>query len=137
MVIARMGMILRPVKRVDAHLEVWCSQKEGSHDPHQDEDDRTAGEERRVSRGGPCHPRTDFEDENTFLLLGEWSSPEALQDHICRDHIRALLVAMDLLAEPPDVKFIHVAHTAGMEAIAAARNGLRQTSDERSQKMGI
>ena len=121
MILTKMRMIVRPEKR-EEYLEVVRA---------------TLGPT-RVEPGciSSCLYR-DFEDENTFLLLGEWSSPEALQDHICRDHIRALLVAMDLLAEPPDVKFIHVAHTAGMEAIAAARNGLRQTSDERSQKMGI
>ena len=68
-----------------------------------------------------CRLYQDVEDENTFLLIQEWESQEALESHVFSDEYRKILAAMDLAAEKPEVMFHTVTRTAGMEFIRTVR----------------
>ncbi|MBE0428061.1 MAG: antibiotic biosynthesis monooxygenase [Nitrospirae bacterium] len=59
----------------------------------------------------------DVEDRNTFFLLEEWNTQKDLESHIRTDNQRRLLALMDLLSEPPELRFNTVSHTAGMDLI--------------------
>jgi len=65
----------------------------------------------------------DYEDTNTFVVLEQWATQQDLERFVRSDNYRQLLVAMDLLAEPPEVKINAISYTAGLEAIKAAREG--------------
>ena len=60
----------------------------------------------------------DIEDENTFILIEEWETKTDLSSHIHKDSYRKLLALMDLLSEPPEIKFNTVSHSEGMEYVA-------------------
>jgi quinol monooxygenase YgiN len=72
----------------------------------------------RVERGCVSYRLyEDVEDRNTFILLEEWESREALERHIRRDNQRRLLALMDLLSRQPELRFNTVSQTAGMDLI--------------------
>jgi len=59
----------------------------------------------------------DVEDRNTFVLMEEWNTHKDLESHIRTDNHRRMLALMDLLSEPPELRFNTVSHTAGMDLI--------------------
>jgi len=59
----------------------------------------------------------DVENRNALVLLEEWATQKDLERHISKDNQRRLLALMDLLSEPPELRFNTVSHTAGMELI--------------------
>ena len=59
----------------------------------------------------------DVEDRNTLVLVEEWETQKDIENHIRTDNQRRLLALMDLLSEPPELRFNTVSHTAGMELI--------------------
>ena len=59
----------------------------------------------------------DVENRNALVLLEEWATQKDLERHISKDSQRRLLALMDLLSEPPELRFNTVSHTAGMELI--------------------
>ena len=63
----------------------------------------------------------DVEDENTFIILERWETQTDLKKFIRSESYRQLLTAMELLAEPPDIKINAISYTAGLEAIEAER----------------
>ena len=63
----------------------------------------------------------DVEDNNTFVILEEWETQQDLERFIRSENYRRLLTAMELLAEPPEIKINAISYTAGLEAIKAAR----------------
>ena len=60
----------------------------------------------------------DVENKNAFILVEEWETKADLDCHIHKDSYRKLLALMDLLSEPPEIKFNTVSHASGMEYIA-------------------
>ena len=60
----------------------------------------------------------DIEDKNAFILVEEWETKADLDSHIHKDSYRKVLALMDLLSEPPEIKFNTVSHVAGMEYVA-------------------
>ena len=60
----------------------------------------------------------DVENRNAFVLLEEWATQEDIERHISKDSQRWLLSLMDLLSEPPELRFNTVSHSAGMDLIA-------------------
>ena len=68
-----------------------------------------------------CRFYQDIENTNAFTFVEEWESQADLEKHLRTDTFRVLLYMMDLLSEPPEIKFNSVADTSGMEAIKAAR----------------
>lgn len=68
-----------------------------------------------------CRFYQDVNDENSFALVEEWESEEALKSHLRNPEYNMLLSMMNLLAVyPPEVKFHTVSDTSGMEEIGSA-----------------
>jgi quinol monooxygenase YgiN len=61
------------------------------------------------------------EEENMFFVVEEWESQRDLENFIQSDTYRRLLLAMELLSRPPEVKINVISYTGGLEAIRAAR----------------
>ena len=59
----------------------------------------------------------DVENRNAFVLLEEWATQEDLERHISKDSQRWLFALMDLLSEPPELRFNTVSHSVGMDLI--------------------
>ena len=68
-----------------------------------------------------CDFYIDTENADAFLLLEEWDTQEDFDRHVRVPVFSALLGALTLLIERPDVRINEVAETAGMEKIKAAR----------------
>lgn len=64
-----------------------------------------------------CH----FSKPNDFMLLEEWTSPEALYSHIRSDDFRKVLALMDLAATAPDLSFLTVSSAKGFDLVAELR----------------
>jgi quinol monooxygenase YgiN len=63
----------------------------------------------------------DTADKNVFMLVQEWKSKEDLDNYFYTPSFKILLAAMELLAEPPKVRFITTSSAVGFEAVSAAR----------------
>jgi quinol monooxygenase YgiN len=61
------------------------------------------------------HFYQDIEDENAFGLVAEWQTKRDLDNHLRSDRFGVLLGAMDLLCEPPEMKFNAVAYSLHRE----------------------
>jgi len=68
-----------------------------------------------------CDFYMDIEHADTFLLIEEWDAEEDFDRHIRSTAFSALLGALTLLNERPDVRINAVSETAGMEKIKAVR----------------
>lgn len=107
MIIVILKMVVRPEKKEDL-IEII----------------RGILEPTRVEKG--CldyHLYQDFEDTNAFVVLEQWATQQDLERFVRSNNYRQLLAAMDLLAEPPEVKINAISYTAGLEAIQATREG--------------
>lgn len=107
MIIVILKMVVRPEKREDLIETI-----------------RGILEPTRVEKG--CldyHLYQDFEDANSFVVLEQWATQQDLERFVRSNNYRQLLAAMDLLAEPPEVKINAISYTAGLEAIKATREG--------------
>jgi quinol monooxygenase YgiN len=57
----------------------------------------------------------DVARENAFVVVEEWESREALDQHFATPHIAAFMGAIgNVVVEPPDVRFHDVASTRGL-----------------------
>ena len=52
------------------------------------------------------------EDENEFLLIGEWENPEALNDYLRSIHFKVLMGAKSLLSRPLEIAIHTVAQSS-------------------------
>jgi quinol monooxygenase YgiN len=68
-----------------------------------------------------CDVYIDTENSDAFLVMQEWDTQEDFDRHVRDSTFSALLGALTLLKERPDVRINAVAHTAGMEKIKAVR----------------
>jgi quinol monooxygenase YgiN len=68
-----------------------------------------------------CDFYIDTENADAFLLIEEWEDQEDFDRHVRAPAFSALLGAMTLLNQRPDVRINAVAETAGMEKIKALR----------------
>jgi len=62
----------------------------------------------------------DIEDENAFILVGEWKTQEDLEEHLRTSIFKKLLMVMDLSKESPEIKFNTILYTAGIEIVKRA-----------------
>jgi len=68
----------------------------------------------------------DMEHENRFSLVGKWAEQEDVDNHLRSDAFSVLLGSMNLLQEPPDIRFYAVSCMgSGEEAINMARGKLQ------------
>jgi quinol monooxygenase YgiN len=92
----------------------------------------TDAEARRLLRAvvGPCSAQRgcsgcrmleDEEDPWGLWLFQEWDSLENLKDHFRSEAFRWLLAAMDLSVSSPDLRFLFVDRSCGIELVEEAR----------------
>jgi quinol monooxygenase YgiN len=62
-----------------------------------------------------------FSSPEEFILVEEWSSRQALENHVRSADFRRVLAIMDLAAQPPDLRFHSVASTEGFELVVKLR----------------
>ncbi len=62
-----------------------------------------------------CRIYTEPRNEKCITYEEVWQNEESLYQHVRSPHYRNLLAAMDLSSEPPEVKFVTVLKTEGME----------------------
>ena len=52
------------------------------------------------------HVYNDTEDENAFFLIEEWLDHRDLEEHVASDLFAALRGSKELLAKPPEIRFM-------------------------------
>ena len=62
-------------------------------------------------------------DENTFVLIGEWETPDAWNKHLNSDNFAVLLGSISLLCNCSQIDCKLLSHVAGIEAKTRARMG--------------
>ena|ERR1044071_10154856 len=60
-------------------------------------------------------------DENTFVLIGEWETQDAWNDHLKSDNFAVLLGSISLLCNCSHIDFKLLPLAAGIEAVTKAR----------------
>jgi len=60
-------------------------------------------------------------DENAFVLIGEWETPDAWYDHLHSDNFAILLGSISLLCNSAHVDSNLLSHVADIEAMTRAR----------------
>jgi quinol monooxygenase YgiN len=68
------------------------------------------------------HVMCDVENQTKFSLIEEWESREDLALHLQSQRFTVLLGTKNLLDEPLNIQIHTVAHSEGMESVAAVRN---------------
>nr|WP_320050486.1 antibiotic biosynthesis monooxygenase [uncultured Desulfuromonas sp.] len=65
-----------------------------------------------------CHCYLDVEEEDVVIFKQEWTTNEALANHLKSGHFKVLLGAMKLLSIEPEIRINTVVATEGVETIA-------------------
>lgn len=60
-------------------------------------------------------------DPNSLLLVGEWESREAWDEHLQSDHFAVLIGSLRLLSSQPAIDFKLLSHLKVVEAVTKAR----------------
>jgi quinol monooxygenase YgiN len=68
-----------------------------------------------------CDLYQDVEDSEVITLVEEWDSQAELSLHLRSEDYRAVLAAIELSREQPEIHFDTVIRRAGLEMIVAAR----------------
>ena len=83
---------------------------------------RQAVEACRINPGClSSHIYGDLQEKNVLLLAQVWSAEEDLARHIRSEEYRNLLLALELAAERPEIRFDVIASSTGIETIEKAR----------------
>jgi len=61
------------------------------------------------------------DDPNSFILIGEWETREAWDQHLSSDTFSILLGSLKLLSTHPHVDFKLLSHLKGIEEVTKAR----------------
>jgi len=64
---------------------------------------------------------SEAENQNSFMLIGEWATRAALEEHLKSDHFAVLLGSLRLLTNRSKLDFCLLSHIPGIEALARAR----------------
>src|SRR3954470_119189 len=67
------------------------------------------------------HIYKEADDENTFVLIGEWETPEAWNTHLISDNFAVLFGSISLLCNPSHVDFKLLSRNSGVEAVTRTR----------------
>ena len=68
-----------------------------------------------------CRLYEDVTAEGVFTLVEDWARLTDFERHLRTETYRLLLLAIEMSAVPPEVRFHEVSRTMGIEAIHAAR----------------
>jgi len=72
-----------------------------------------------------CHIYEEHAPEEAVVLVEQWASAEALDQHLRSEAYRRVLVALELSGSPPEIRFDHVTATEGIELIERSRGSPR------------
>lgn len=64
---------------------------------------------------------SDVDQDNAVILIERWKTREKLEQRICSEDFRKILLAMDCAVEPPEIQFSTVASHGGIELIGRIR----------------
>ncbi len=64
---------------------------------------------------------SDVNNDDTLMLVQEWVSQEALEEHIRSDEFNKILVVIELATRAPEIRFNTVSDIAGFELIENLR----------------
>ncbi len=67
-----------------------------------------------------CKFCRSLDEDGQYVLHSEWRGIEELEAYLRAMEFGSVMVAMDLLAEPPQVRFHTVSRSSGMEVVEAA-----------------
>ncbi len=70
----------------------------------------------------------ETEDQNSFLIIGEWETQAAWGSHLNSDHFAILHGSLELLSDQPNVDFKLMTRVDGIEALTRARCELREAA---------
>ena len=62
-------------------------------------------------------------DPNVIMFEEDWESENDLDRQIASDRYRDILLLMEMASEPPEVKFIPISESSGMDRIVKIRVG--------------
>lgn len=68
-----------------------------------------------------CHITRDVNKRNTIHYWEEWRTRQDLEKHINSSNYRQLLEIIELSAQKPEIKFLTIAKTEGLEVVETAR----------------
>jgi len=68
-----------------------------------------------------CSIYENINNDETILYFEQWSSMEALEQHIVSTLYTRVLTAMEFAGEQPEISFYEIAHTRGFEFIEELR----------------
>lgn len=68
-----------------------------------------------------CGIFSDVDHDDAVVLIEEWKTRERLEQRICSEEFRKILLAMDCAAEPPGIQFFSLASVEGIELIRKIR----------------
>jgi quinol monooxygenase YgiN len=68
-----------------------------------------------------CSIYDKLNNDETILYFEQWSTMEALQQHIVSSLYTRVLAAMEFAGEQPEISFHEIAHTRGFEFVEALR----------------
>jgi len=71
-----------------------------------------------------CSVFEEFGHDGRIIYIEEWSSHEALNEHVLSPIYSRILSAMELSSEAPDLCFHEVSSTLGLEFIMSLRSEL-------------
>jgi quinol monooxygenase YgiN len=76
-----------------------------------------------------CRLYRGVEDEPAILFEEVWTSDEDLQRHLRSDKYHRILLAVEMAAAPPEIRFDTIAHSSGVETIERARCELNDVNN--------
>lgn len=68
-----------------------------------------------------CHISRDLDKRNMIFYWEEWQSREDLERHIRSPKYRQLLEIIELSAQKPEIKFLTITKTEGLEVVERVR----------------
>ena len=68
-----------------------------------------------------CRLYQDLQEEGALMVEEIWSSQSDLERHLRTDTFHTVLLVVEMAVEYPEIRFIAVAHTTGMETIQRLR----------------
>lgn len=69
-----------------------------------------------------CRVYQDSEKKHAIMFEQLWGDQESLERHLRSDEYSRLLLVVEMALEYPEIRFDTISYSAGLEAIARARN---------------
>jgi quinol monooxygenase YgiN len=64
----------------------------------------------------------DLQEDNVVLFEEMWSSEEEMEEHLRTDEYRKVLMVLEMALQRPEVRFMRVSSSSGIDAIEKARS---------------